>query len=233
MTTHRDPYTTLGWLATIAVPIAPAFFFGWSVYTEIQTQTNGHTWLAVPIGSLSAFGLEVTGILAGHMLVEFWQRQSYGRAAIAAIILLIYTSLGVIHLQGTVGAIMFLIAPLVYLLVALRHTLTNETAAERDQTQAQRQQTAADRQHQRQLEITQLQLKHQEKLARIQYQASTPPTKSQQEPAPSQQAQHDCQQCGRTFGTVQAVNAHQRFCEPPAAKPTPLTVHSNGHHLQN
>jgi len=165
--TLKDTYSTIGWLAMIAVPVAPAFFFGWNVFAEVRAETEGLLWLAIPVGVFSAFGLEVTGILAGHLLMEFWKRRSYDRAALSGVILLIYTAIGVVHLWGSVGSTMFIIAPLVYLLVALRHTLTNETAVEENQGGYQRQAAAEDREHQRRLDVEKMRLQHEERLARI------------------------------------------------------------------
>lgn len=51
------------------------------------------------------------------------------------------------------------------------------------------------------------------------------------EPAPTKpepaQSQHKCQRCGREFETIQAVNAHQRFCQVTA-----VAAGSNGRHSE-
>lgn len=181
MKPNHDPYTLIGWAATVAVPIAPAFFFGWRIYTEIQAQTSGLWYLAIPVAALSAFGLEATGILAGHLLTTFATHKHLGRATLSGLILLAYSAIGINELKGSAGAIMFLIAFLIYLLVALRHTLTDEVTAEQNQADYQRQLEAQERQHQRQLEAEKLRLTHQEKLARIQAKRAAPPRQQQRQ----------------------------------------------------
>lgn len=121
----KNPYTILGWLAIVAVPISPVFFFGWKVHTEVFA-TSQSLWLSAPVGLLSAIGLEIIGILAGHLAMEFWRSGNMSRAYVAAGIMGVYVIIGVWELWGTVGAVMFIIAPLVYVLVALRQVADQE-----------------------------------------------------------------------------------------------------------
>jgi len=162
-----DSYTALGWLGMIAVPLAPAFFFAWDVFIEVQALTAGLVWLSVPVASLSAAGLEVVGILSGHTSMEFWKRRDKERAIIAAVIMVLYTGIGMYQLRATTGAIMFLIAPMVYILVALRHSLGEEKTTEKQQAIHGRRVEAQEREHRQRLEAAQLKLKHEENLAKI------------------------------------------------------------------
>ena len=63
-------YQILGWLAVLFTPVAPAFFFGWRVYSAVweMTQLN---WLALVVGLCAAVGLEAIGIFAGIYLLKY------------------------------------------------------------------------------------------------------------------------------------------------------------------
>lgn len=163
-------YDILAIIAMIAVPLAPAFFFGHAVYTAVAS-LPAPTWLAVVIGAAAAVGLELVGILAGHVANTAWRLADYGRAVLGGLIMAVYVIIGVVELWGSIGAVMFLIAPLVYLLAALQdglHTAVNqqvaETAVSRQQEQEDRRQQ---REHEQRMELERLRLAHDEKLARI------------------------------------------------------------------
>ena len=53
---YRNPYTVLGWIAMLAVPLAPVFFFAWDVYKEVLGRAN-YWLLAAGVGLGSAIGL--------------------------------------------------------------------------------------------------------------------------------------------------------------------------------
>ena len=155
-------YTVIGWLGMVAVPIAPAFFFAWRIYSEAITLTQ-RPWLAIPVAIFSAIGLEIVGIYAGHVGMQYHQRADR-RWWLAAGIMLIYVAIGVYELRGTIGMVMFLITPLVYILVALHHGLSEQQAEEtavsqfelaerRRQAEWEREQKAADREARRQLKL--------------------------------------------------------------------------------
>lgn len=131
MNLNRNTYSTLGWAAMIAVPLAPASFFAVAVFEAGKLMLPGVAWLSALIGIISAGGLEIVGILAGHLTIEFWQEKEIGKAGFAAAIMLTYIVLGITGLllidtlpqeAMTVGVMMFLVAPLVYLLTGLRYT---------------------------------------------------------------------------------------------------------------
>lgn len=191
-------YQILGWLAVLFTPVAPAFFFGWRVYSAVweMTQLN---WLALVVGLCAAIGLEAIGIFAGHTAVDAWQAKQWGPAVVASIILLVYVVIGVWELQGTIGMVMFLIAPLGYVVLGLRDTMaTHLHQADQDQQLQNQQkkveadqkkeeaaqkleldrlakmkeieQQAQEAEYQRKLHIAQLRLAHEEKLAEIESQ---------------------------------------------------------------
>lgn len=118
-------YSFLSSIAILTVPLAPVFFFGWQVHTEVLA-TSQSLWLSIPVGLLSAIGLEIIGILAGHLAMEFWRSGNMQRAYLSGAVMLVYVVIGVWELWGTIGAVMFIIAPLVYVLVALQDVATLE-----------------------------------------------------------------------------------------------------------
>lgn len=163
-------YDYLSLVAMIAVPLAPAFFFGHAVYTAVVSLPAA-AWIAVTVGVMAALGLELVGILAGHVANTAWRLGDYGRAVLGGLIMAVYVVIGVVELWGSIGAVMFLIAPLVYLLAALQdglHTAVSqqvvETAVSRQQEQEERRQQ---REHAQRMELERLRLAHDEKLARI------------------------------------------------------------------
>ena len=122
-------YQLLAITAPIFVPIAPVIFFGWKVYTEVQAMTSS-LWLSVPAGALTAVGLEAVGILAGHVGMSAWRRDDNRTAVISAVIMAAYVGIGTWELWGSVGAVVFWIAPLVYILIALQELLRQDVESD-------------------------------------------------------------------------------------------------------
>lgn len=222
---YRNPYTVLGWIAMLAVPLAPAFFFGFEFYKSVYTEIHawiGIVWVSVIpslfIGAASALGLELVGVLSGHTAIKFWERNDVTRAGICVVILLSYVILGIVGLESilTKGVVMFLVAPLAYLLVGMLNEMERlDQSAKADKIDS--------KQEARELRRLKLQYDHDERLAQIQ--ASTMLAESKPEPAQSESNLHKCGKCQRDFATVQGLNAHQRFC----AGGVPLEpVHTNG-----
>lgn len=191
------------------------------------------------LGSVAtAIGIEIVGILAGHTLEGYWRLGDTWRSLLAFTLLLTYTTAAVYVLRHTPTlAIVPIIAAIVYILAALADGLHATTGRQEHQAAATLQydleRQRAEDQHRRKMEAAQLRLKHEAKLARMQTRpakASTEPAQSQPEPAPSQQEQHACPQCGEFFGSVQAVNAHQRWCVGKQQESQSVTIGSNGRH---
>lgn len=170
MRQRTNIYVILGWLAMVAVPFAPAFFFGWRVYAAVLSM-SGSAWLSVPVGIIAAAGLEIVGIYAGHLVSEFWRRGDGRRTAVSVLIMVIYVTIGVYELRGTIGMVMFIIAPLVYVLVALHHSLQAVEVKQEQEQQArlawELQQEAKDRELVRQLKLKQQADNTAVKLARL------------------------------------------------------------------
>lgn len=172
MMPKRDSYTILGWVAMVSVPFAPALFFGWSVYRDAMGETAGVKWLSILAAFTAALGLELIGILAGHNTIEFWKRGDNGRAIVAGVIMLVYTVIGMWQLRDTAGAIMFVIAPMAYILVAMRHNLNEEKKEEKGAAVYQLRVEAQEREHRQRLEAAQLRLKHEERMETIKAKAA-------------------------------------------------------------
>jgi hypothetical protein len=215
-------YYYLGWLGVLAVPIAPATFFGWRVYTEILTLTQ-HAALSTSVGLVSGISLEIVGIMAGHMLVLAWASGERQRAFVVGAILLAYVGIGVYELAGTIGATMFGIAPLVYFLVGMetvsREQVRRRAVVGRDELNYQRQ--TAERQAEREHEarLRRLELNAQVNVER----AKSAAQKNAPAPQPTQPAKvYECE-CGATFAVAQSYSAHVRHCRNRVA------VYENGH----
>lgn len=210
----KSIYDYLGWIAVVAVPIAPVFFFAHKIYNVAYAMANSF-WLALGVGLVSAIGLEIVGIYAGHTTMEFWRRGDNTRAVISGLIMLAYVGIGVYELWGTVGVVMFIIAPLVYVLLALQEMLKVEDGKEAGAITFEQNEKKADSQFKRDMIAERQRLKHE--LALEQMRAST--AKAQAEPvlaAPMQEparTSYECEDCNRGFSTVQALNAHGRFCK--------------------
>lgn len=164
-----NAYSMLGWLAMILTPVGAVIFFGWRVYTAVYTETSSD-WLAIPAGIAAAVGLEMVGIFAGHLAMELWQRKD-GRAWLAVGIMVVYVAIGVIELAGTIGQVMFLIAPLVYVLVGLRQAVDEqvgrETAVSQTKLDFQLEQARLDKEIDRRIKLEKQQAANAAKLARI------------------------------------------------------------------
>lgn len=195
-------YNILSLLAPVFVPIAPVIFFGWKVYTAVYDMTKS-LWLSIPAGALTAVGLEAVGILAGHVGMVAWRRGDSRTAGIAAAIMLAYVAIGTIELWGSVGMVVFWIAPLVYVLVALQELVKQDTQHDGVRLAFDLEQQALDNEAKRAL-------KAEVALAKL-AQASTVQIDASKN---ASSAAHECEKCGRKFNTVQALNAHiGRWCK--------------------
>lgn len=155
-------YKFLERLTAYTIPVAPVIFFGWRVFVEVLAMTN-LLWLSIPAGILTGIALEIVGILAGRSAIEYWKRDQYTIASIAVLILLAYVGIGVWELQGTIGAVVFLIAPLVYILIALGSMLESQDSEIKE-----------DKEHERKIDIVKLKLQHEQKMERIRSKVATP-----------------------------------------------------------
>jgi len=217
-------------MAPFAVPLAPAFFFMHAVWAAVLGLT-GSGWAAGVVAGVAGLGLESVGILSAHIAVKLYRRREIGRTWLTAGITLFYVSAGIITiwvLESTtwdvkaVGTLMFLLSLAVYLLIGLnddmqtaeqaerleRERLAAQEAAKAQEEQAER---AADKELARQLKLERARAKAE--LAK----ASIEQMESKRVPAESQHESYQCEDCGQGFGTVQALNAHGRWCKAKSA----------------
>ena len=207
-------YTTLSLLAVILTPVAMMTAAGWHAYAATLADT-GVRWLAILSGVATAIALELVGILAGELALWFHGRHD-PRWRAAGLVLAVYVLAGVYLLWATPLIFLPILAGSVYILVGLRAQAIRETAAQATTATA-----AADWEREqwriRQADKTAL------KLAEIEHRASTEPALAPQLLAHSPLSAngvhyvpalplHECPGCDRAFPTVQALNAHQRFC---------------------
>ena len=234
----------------LAVPVAPAFFFGFSIGQEVYGQVLSLTQItlaaalaAIVIGLFSAAGLELVGIMSGHLAVKLWGQEKPIKAAICALIMVAYVGLGISGLESLLqkGVVMFLIAPLVYFLVGIKEQAERDeqaaieemeriAAAEAASQEDERQKEAEAEAWQRKLQLAELKLKHEEKLARIEAKAKQPPASSQSTPQKSRRNSvklYECV-CGRVLEGSRSYSAHRRHCEVPANKPA--RIYENGNY---
>jgi uncharacterized membrane protein len=112
-------YTIVKYISLFCAPFAPAVFFGSKVYAGLSEVGVGYG-LALLAAICAAVALETVGLLAGHTLVDFVGLGRYELSGLSFILLACYVAIGVYELWNTIGAVMFGVALLVYLLVALK-----------------------------------------------------------------------------------------------------------------
>lgn len=156
--------------------------------------------------------------------------------------------LGVALSVKVIGIAMFALAPVAIAVQALTMDLV-QVAEENEQERALKERELEWQQRQAELEARREDerqarldgMAYREKLARIDAnakvrierervklaRATTEPAREQPEPATvaaeQPQSKFECRQCDRSFGTVQALNAHQRFCAGKANGKQPAT----------
>lgn len=212
--------------AVTLTPLAPAVFFGSAVYAAAAEFVPAPA-LAAAGAIATALGWELVGVLAGHVTLGLL-RQGNRLWVGGALILAAYAGLGAWSLPGVLR-IAFVASLLSYLVAGLRHVhergeadaraATDEQKADRAEQRAARRE-ARERDQQRAHELQVLALSQQAAEA-----ASTQPAPSDGSRQPSQ---HRCEDCGRAFATVQAINAHRRHCTG-APLYEPVELRSNGH----
>ena len=217
-------------IGRIATPAAMVVFMTYEISRSMDV-TGG--WLtAIIIGAAAtAVGVEVVGILSGHALEGFWRAADTPRSILALVLLLIYT-IGAVYILRNNNVIMPVpvIAAVVYIVAALVESLEKQN--EQQATAVTRreafdlEQAAKDADLAREIKRQQQADKTAVKLAQIEVKANQSQHSAsieQIKPAPEQ---IECEDCGQSFGTVQALNAHGRWCK---AKPeTAVYVNGNG-----
>ena len=209
----------------------------------------------VAVGAaFTAVGYEIVGILSGHALELASRNSDRARMSIAAVLLTVYTGIGVYIFWGQRALVLIpIVAAIVYLVSSLVEGLEDEAkrieavAASHDafEEEEARKNAAFDRSERAKasereaaesLKLKLAQAEHDAAVAiaeqatiakvanaeaRKAKAAAASATNSQHiasieqhvistEPA---QSQHECEDCKKAFKTVQALNAHGRFCK--------------------
>lgn len=134
-------YQKLATVAVFAVPVAPAVFLGLRLFAQGREEAaemfTGNALSVVLLllalaAGLTAVGLELVGILSGHITARLFQRKDW-RWVLTGAALIAYTVLGFYSLRGTVGAFAFLIAPLIYFVTAVGNVADDQQAKEATQ----------------------------------------------------------------------------------------------------
>ena len=136
----------------------PAAMVVFLTYEISRSQPVGGWWqTAVIIGAAAtAVGVEVVGILSGHALEGFWRVGDQARAAVAFLLLLVYTAAGIYILRANstllpvpiIAAVLYIVAALVD---GLETAVARQTGDEQTRQTWERQQAAADRELAREL----------------------------------------------------------------------------------
>lgn len=250
MNNKTDIYTIVGWLSLLTMPLAAGVSFGWNAYVAMLG--NGVLpFFAVLGGGSFAVGLELFGIAAGHLAIKAFQRQQWVYLGLTVLAVSTYVTVGTYEMRAIAFArFVPILAVAVYIIVGIESVMkeTDEAAAIQGAVDAdadrREREAAAQRQHELDMKRVDAQLEAKksadaaasqeriakeqlatqlkiEKLARKPAQIIHMPASASTEPA---QSQHKCGKCQRPFGSVQAKNAHQRFCTGIVV-PSP---HANG-----
>lgn len=145
----------LPFIGRIFTPAAMVVFLTYEI--SRSQPVDGWWQLAVVIGAAAtAVGVEVVGILSGHALEGFWRVGDTTRAAVAFILLLIYTAAGIVILRHNTTLLPIpIIAAVLYIVAALVDGLETAVSRQSGQDAAQeafeREQAAKDRELAREL----------------------------------------------------------------------------------
>ncbi len=220
----------LTFIGRIATPAAMVVFMTYEISRSMNV--TGYWLTAIIIGAAAtAVGVEVVGILSGHALEGFWREGDTPRSILALALLLIYT-VGAVYIlrNNTVIMPVPVIAAVVYVVAALvesleRQNAQKETAVSRREA-FDLEQAAADAELAREIKRQAQADKTAVKMAQIEARANQSQHSASTEQTKPAAERHECEDCGQLFGTVQALNAHGRWCK---AKPaTAVYVNGNG-----
>lgn len=161
-------------LPTIGRVFTPAAMLVFLTYEIAASQQADGFWsLAILVGAaLTAVGIEAVGIMSGHTLEGYWRRGDRQRAAVALMLLIVYTGAGLYILWGNRPLLPVpIIAMVVYLVAALSDSLESDIERE-ERTSSSKlefdlEQESADRRAQRELELEKVRLQAEVEKERI------------------------------------------------------------------
>jgi hypothetical protein len=170
-------------LAPWLVPLAPAVFFGWTIYqTAINAEMPGN--YATLAAVAAAVGLETVNIAANHAMLRLSHdyREHFGKFALSLSFILVYVTIGVVAMwlldvsDGVriIGVGMFLLAPVAIGAQALTMDLVRVKEETRKRDQEEEKDKAWEREqaerrmkldHERKLELDRLRWQHKTNVA--------------------------------------------------------------------
>lgn len=200
-------------ITRLAIPAAMVSFLTIEI-GKSQQATGWLLYLIYGAAFCTAVGIELWGIIAGDNLDKSW-KLNHGRVW-SVVQMIIYVIIGGWLLRHNLTIVMLpLVAALAYVASGFADSL-DTAVSRREVTEAEnaewdREQEALDKELERRLRVADAKLKHEERMARIAAKARASTELAQSKPEPAHE-QFECEDCNRSFGTVQALNAHGRFC---------------------
>jgi Skp family chaperone for outer membrane proteins len=165
-------------IARFITPVAMVVFLAYEIQNSMQI--DGYFWkIAVIIGAVAtAIGIEFVGIVSGDSLEGFLNIENNNRAIVSGIALLIYVGVSMYILRHNEALFPVpIIAAILYVVSAMKESLhTYKAAKQKDkelETQFDIEQRTLNAQLGRELKAKELELKHTEKLARIEAKSKT------------------------------------------------------------
>lgn len=188
---NRNPYTYLAWIALIVMPLSASINFGWHAYTGM-VDLGVTAGLAKAGGISLASGLELLGIIAGHLAIKSYSIRNYTYLGITATATVLYVVVGTFEMADIPFArFVPLLASCLYVLVGIQSEI-DEAVAKATTTEKRSavidyrlKEAEAERAHQ--LELERLRLANEVKLAKVQ--AATAPQPEPVAPVAPQVAQ--------------------------------------------
>jgi len=170
-------------LAPWLVPLAPAIFFGWTIYQTAIDAEMGTRWaILAAIGA--AVGLETVNIAANHAMLRLSHNveDHRGKFTLSIFFIFVYVIIGVVAMlmlpveDGVriIGVGLFLLAPVAIGVQALTMDLVRvkdegrkreQIEAEDRQWKREQEEKQADRDHQRKIELDKLRWQHKTEVA--------------------------------------------------------------------
>lgn len=210
-------------IAPLSAPIPSAISIAAEAYNYVTPQTHlALGWIA----ALAAFvGIETIGGASCYAMVKLHRRKSYGVEFWVSLMgILSYIGSGLYTLSDSPTIIFFFLAPFAYFsysIIKSMHEDDDEKVVVFQSELRQRELSLEERRLQLTIESTKAQLYIDSKKTDLslerektkQIKAASMPAHANSMPALPAPKEHKCQLCLAEFGSVQALNAHKRFCK--------------------
>lgn len=221
-------------LGPFAVALMPSLFTAYAIYHTFESEAG--PMLALSFAVVVGLAFETVGIVSTHTAIDLYNGWSEGR--IQAFKAWLMALLVPVYVLGVAGAVLYsenaftdlvkalgVVSPfltvIVYIAVALARDLSKAEQKKLAEQGAERSIKQEERAFERELKRERLQMEHDLRLkqlevsAQVQVEQSKVATLASTANQVASTSQHSCN-CGRDFSTVQALNAHTRFCSNKA-----------------